>query len=334
MSSGISLFFKRAPVTSLQLLESNSPSSLNTVLDLWLTLQIAGGLIGLPIVLLTIALSKSVQRNPTVTNLLLTWMISAFSYCLLFMTGQHTGPEPQKDLCLAQSTLVYATIPMNAAAVFSLVLNLWLTIRIAFNPSWGGSWTRWRTPLLIGFPYFVLVAFGTAAFLIGYHNPMDVSRGRKFFYCSIEGHDLGVAVAAFCDILILCVALLEVWICVTVYRKRRAVRNKTVQGFSFGLTFRITVFAIYQTMAGIAALITIWDPTNPFPYLMLATLPLTAFLVFGTQPDIVNVWCVWNRGSTPPGHTFQPLAGSDKMDHDEKIADSEQGPFMSSSNTP
>ena len=45
-------------------------------------------------------------------------------YSKSFMTGQHKGPEPQKDLCLAQSTLVYATIPMNAAAVFSLVLNV------------------------------------------------------------------------------------------------------------------------------------------------------------------------------------------------------------------
>lgn len=55
-----------------------------TLLRVWLACQIYGGLIGVPIVLVTLRLSK-LKRLKTLHNLLLTWVFSAIVSSLLYV---------------------------------------------------------------------------------------------------------------------------------------------------------------------------------------------------------------------------------------------------------
>jgi len=51
----------------------------------FLALHIAGGQVGLPIIILTFILSKNVHRHPTLINFCITWSISSIAYCLLYV---------------------------------------------------------------------------------------------------------------------------------------------------------------------------------------------------------------------------------------------------------
>jgi hypothetical protein len=42
-----------------------------------------------------------------------------------FWTGYQFGPEPPKALCVAQTSLVYSSLPMAAFSVFALFFQVW-----------------------------------------------------------------------------------------------------------------------------------------------------------------------------------------------------------------
>jgi hypothetical protein len=46
-------------------------------------LQILGGHIGIPIILITLVLNKGVRRHSLVVNFLVTWIVYTSSFCLL-----------------------------------------------------------------------------------------------------------------------------------------------------------------------------------------------------------------------------------------------------------
>ena len=52
-------------------------------LSVWLFFQIAAGHVGLPILVATFLLAKSVTRHPTLINMCITWIISGISSALL-----------------------------------------------------------------------------------------------------------------------------------------------------------------------------------------------------------------------------------------------------------
>ncbi|EIN07924.1 hypothetical protein PUNSTDRAFT_135444 [Punctularia strigosozonata HHB-11173 SS5] len=61
------------------------------------------------LVVLGIALtSKRVHRMATWYGLCLSWVISAISYSLLALVGQDSGRQPPLNICLTQSSLIYA----------------------------------------------------------------------------------------------------------------------------------------------------------------------------------------------------------------------------------
>lgn len=50
---------------------------------LFVALQLAGGQVGMPIIILTYFLNKNVKRHPVLVNFWFTWMLYSVSYCLL-----------------------------------------------------------------------------------------------------------------------------------------------------------------------------------------------------------------------------------------------------------
>jgi len=276
--------------SSPRTIDPDSPIRHDVFLDVWIGFQLVGGLILLPAAIITSVVSLRVNRNPTVTNLMLCWAISSFNCCLLFFAGQHRGPEPDKALCQAQSILLYATVPMTATSVFCLVLNLWITIKIAFEPLWASRFIRWRYHFLLGLPYLMALVFGTAAAVLATTFPEDVTRDRKFFYCTIGGgHDIGIGTTIFATSLLAAVLVMETHVAIVVFRNWCIVRNNHY-GWDM---LRIVIFSFYGILSETSAFVNLTYPSNPLPYIVLATVPLAAFLVFGTQKEILRVWCFW-----------------------------------------
>jgi hypothetical protein len=75
------------------------------------------GLFGSILALLTARFS-SVKRQATWYNFFISWGIFCLSFLLLPLSGNLHGPEPGFALCIAQSSLTYATPPLYVSPLF------------------------------------------------------------------------------------------------------------------------------------------------------------------------------------------------------------------------
>ncbi|KAJ7343106.1 hypothetical protein DFH08DRAFT_871729 [Mycena albidolilacea] len=258
----------------------------DALITAFMFLQIFGGHLGIPIVLLTTVFSKTIQRRPVLINFLVTWVIYATAYTLLLYTGKQTGPEPPKPLCIAQAAFVYGATVMTSAAGLAFVIHLWFSLKT------GKKMTgRWHILLLLS-PYILFVAFSITMLVAGSQNSETISRSRSLFYCSISLH-LMTVVPATTAVIMAAVVVFEVLICVRLYRHRRAFRNmaRTNTGAApLDLLIRVGIFSLYSLLAFVAC-IAFWVSTGDLlPYIILASLPTVAFLMFGTQGDLLRAW--------------------------------------------
>lgn len=83
------------------------------IIRLFIAFQLIG-LFGAFLMVLTVVCSPKLKarRHATWFNFMLSWMISATSYTLLFMAGQLEARIPEFGVCFAQAVLVYAAAPL------------------------------------------------------------------------------------------------------------------------------------------------------------------------------------------------------------------------------
>ena len=99
---------------------------------LFLFFHIAGGIVGLPIVVLSIVASRQPSRHPTLLNFCATWFFSSLIYTLLYVmavqkyvsdeadgaglerlyAGKQRVDHPPFSLCLAQASMANGAFPM------------------------------------------------------------------------------------------------------------------------------------------------------------------------------------------------------------------------------
>ncbi|THH05816.1 hypothetical protein EW145_g4516 [Phellinidium pouzarii] len=213
---------------------------------MFFTLQIFGGHIGIPIILLTLFKSKDVR---------------------------------------------------SSTAGLSFVLNLWFSLcAMASNKSVvDQSRMRYYVPLTRSSSFF-------AAFtaVLG-RDPSLVSRNRYAFYCTIHTQIVDI-VPAIAALVILTVIIFEVLIVIKLYRMHKAfVQMRTNGGPPLQLVVRVGIFSTYSFLV-IVACVSFWESSgDELPYVIQASLPTAAFLIFGTQRDLLEAWGVlrlwrWMRG--------------------------------------
>ncbi|KAF8191624.1 hypothetical protein K438DRAFT_1762793 [Mycena galopus ATCC 62051] len=265
-------------------------------------LQIFGGHFGMPLILLTTVLSKKVQRNPMLVNFCVCWFIYATSYTLVLYAGKQTGPEPPIELCVMQAAFVYGSPVLCARYIPLLPLadihtkqdfngRLYLSLQTAkgvLSRAAGG----WRFMLLLGSPYILFLIFTVAMVVVGASNEDTVSRSRYLFYCTINLPVVNVTPAT-SGLIMLVVILLEVLTGIELYRRQKALKNMArVQqdGPPLHLFVRVGIFSLYSVLS-LASCIGFWSKTgDDFPYIVQASLPTAAFVIFGTQQDFLRAW--------------------------------------------
>ncbi|KAJ7084845.1 hypothetical protein B0H15DRAFT_383134 [Mycena belliarum] len=251
-------------------------------------LQIFGGHLGIPLVLLTAAVSKKVQRHPMLINFCVTWFIYATSFTLLLYSGKQTGPEPPRQLCIIQSAFIYGTPVMTAMAGLSFVIHLWLSLQ-------KGGTRRWQMFLLLASPYIMFLGFSVAMIVLGSMYPETVSRSRYLFYCTIN---LAVvnAVPGTSALIMGVVLIFEILVGIKLYRHSKAFKAMDRTGTNtppFHLFVRMGVFSGYSLLA-LVACIAFWSSSGDnLPYFIQASLPTAAFLIFGTQRVRSNTFALF-----------------------------------------
>ncbi|KAI0749226.1 hypothetical protein C8Q80DRAFT_1160745 [Daedaleopsis nitida] len=267
-----------------------------TEVRVFMTFQIIGG-IGLLAVLLTAIFASKVYRHFTWLNFCITWLIYCISYTLLGFSGQQTSPKPPSyPLCLAQASMIYAAPVLVAMSTFSLVLQLWFTLSNALQPPKQKQRDTLRNIALLLAPYIAWLGFVIGILVIGTERPELVVRAGHFVYCTISGGKAG-NITAIVTAAILCImVVLDLYIGAMLYRNWRALRGSDRPGqIPFSLVVRIAIFSFVCVIGIGCTMVFLSNVSYIAGNIIISLMPVIAFLVFGTQQDILNVWLFWRR---------------------------------------
>ncbi|KAJ6494865.1 hypothetical protein C8R47DRAFT_1117553 [Mycena vitilis] len=220
--------------------------------------------------LLPALLSKSVVRMKTWFNLIVACIVYCISFLLLL--GHQSGPEPPFQLCVFQAGLIYAAPATVAAAGFAFTIELYL--RLSSTLSISEVRKRHITILLFVSPLAHFIVFWVAVFT-GLSQPLSpdgspgVQRTVDGLYCHINSH---IPRSGF-----------------------RGVRLPT-GSFPLPLFIRTVLVDILMNSKASASNsgLVVLD--------LMALIPLSVALVFGSQMDIIGVYmCCKRKGPSHVG---------------------------------
>ncbi|KAI1786457.1 hypothetical protein LXA43DRAFT_975775 [Ganoderma leucocontextum] len=274
---------------------SEAPQDLTEV-RIFIAFQ-ATGAIGLLAVLLTVILAPKVYRHFTWLNFCITWLIYCISYLLLAFTGSQTSPEPPSyPLCLTQASLIYAAPVLVAMSTFALVLQLWFTLSKALAPPKAKQRDCLRNGFLLLAPYVAWLTEIIVILVIGTMHPTDVERAGHFVYCTISTGRPGNITAAIVAAILLVMVGFDIYIGAMLYRNWRALQGSD-QPFQipFSLLVRVALFSLVCVIGIGCAFVFLANVSYFAGNVIISLMPMIAFLVFGTQRDILKVWMFWRR---------------------------------------
>ncbi|KAK0230205.1 hypothetical protein IW262DRAFT_1336980 [Armillaria fumosa] len=262
------------------------------------------GFFSLLAVLLPAVFSKQIKRRRTWFSLILSWMVFAFSY--LCLVNNQLEDEPHFGTCLFQTLLVYSAPPLVASSGLYFILDVYLELRSTiFNESEVSVVYR---DMIVLAPWVLWVLMiMTSAFLI--KDPTQISRESTHMYChSNTSAQLTVTLCVTFPLAACCI-LLEVLIGHLMYRNWTVFRRYCIDKasdsragrVSLSMIIRIVCFTMVPLAAlGLASFVAAHQmESNATWNILLASLPIFAFLSFGTQKDIVRAWmfCLPSRSN-------------------------------------
>ncbi|KAJ7459885.1 hypothetical protein FB451DRAFT_1405767 [Mycena latifolia] len=248
----------------------------------------------LPLLVATFLFSKRARRHPALVNVCMTWILSGVFSLLLFYAGQASGPEPQKALCIAQTSLLYGITPMWSVAVLVLLYNMVRILNARPAPS------RAALAAMLSAPYAVQLAFSAAALAASRAHPDQVTRARRVLYCALHLRALSLAMALFTAIVGVVIGAFMVYLALRLYRTWHGLRDAGHPGgLDVQLLLRVLVFGVYLIFGFAVNIISMVTPRSIAPDMYAATMGTAVFLVFGTQADVLRTWCFWLAPAQP-----------------------------------
>jgi len=274
-------------------------------LVLFLVLHVLGGHVGMPLILFTIFASRQIMRHPVFVNFCITWTCFSSSYLVLLYAGQIENLYPAFPLCLTQAAMIYAGAAMIGVSSFVFVLHLYLVLRGAVYPNPALKWHTLRLVIILGVPYLAYMLVFTVAMIAGYSNPQPVHRSS--FYCTISipavAH-LGTGIAAAGLIFSLVIGVLIV---ITLHQNREIIsKGGKKGGLNLSLVIRALVFIVWGIIALLTCAAILAHSMTAVSNIIIACLPITATLLFGSQTELLRVWCLWRK----EGKTSEQASGA------------------------
>ncbi|KIY66219.1 hypothetical protein CYLTODRAFT_491641 [Cylindrobasidium torrendii FP15055 ss-10] len=257
------------------------------------------GFISLALIVFTVFASSDVaKRNICWVNFMCAWLFSAVSYSLL--VGQSIDWVPPHGLCMTQAVLVYTLPSLSACATLSLMIHVLISINAILATSHAPRTApEWVIPVLATFP---LASLGMAALPLyyGLREPHLVVRRDANLYCGIDNGIPGRVSAIVVAIIMLFCLCIEVTIVTKLVRNWENLRKRRRNRPLISLSIRILVFALLGVLAiGLALVFVFVKYHGPVINIILATLPVFAAIIFGSQQDIIDVWRALLHGRRP-----------------------------------
>jgi len=257
------------------------------------------GLIGMPLILLTIWLSRTVQRDGVFINFCITWIVYSISFALLCFAGQQDQFFPESlQLCNVQATLTYGSIALTQVSGLALVIQFAIRLH---ETSHGIKWWRpYASSLLIVLPWLAFLGYCTKI-IVGIIQTSQLPPGvhatgmvfNPGFFCR------QMDAASVVPIAMMVVAtkgpslVIEAGIAWWLYRRWNLVNNATGVGglFPASTLFRLLMFTLYSILIVVVAVAITQNPTVlSYGDFFLATVPFASFTIFGTSKDIMLAW--------------------------------------------
>ncbi|KAJ7135892.1 hypothetical protein C8R44DRAFT_389945 [Mycena epipterygia] len=228
------------------------------------------------------------RRHASWFNFMVTWIISCSIY--LFLIGKPLGQPPGHTLCLLQAALVYSVPSLTSGATIALVIHVYITLYCLLTAT--NRRASWTAALLIG-PYCPAWAMFILALRIGLTDPSVVQRPANGTYCSMTANLPGrVSAIVVAILMILCLGV-EAMIFRNLRRAWETLKQDN-RGF-VSTTVRVLAFTLVGMLSIILSLIFLALP-SPDDHdaafnVVIAIVPVSSVLIFGTQKDIFTAWC-------------------------------------------
>ncbi|KAI0335858.1 hypothetical protein GY45DRAFT_1366451 [Cubamyces sp. BRFM 1775] len=278
-------------------------SNAHADLILWYIFEIGGNQVLLPLLVMTFLLSRKLVRHPAMINVCCTCILSGIISSLLLYSRQQYGPEPDKTLCIVQATLIAPVPPMVSTAVLALVYHTWSTFRPFKRTPFpvAPKQSRAVTFALLAAPYVAHLGFAAVALYASLENPGRVTRGRRFFYCSVQFRPFSISLCAYTAVICLVATMLEVHLIVMLSRHRKALRNAGLRsGIDTQLIVRVGIFVAYVFCGTVVEVINAFGTQTVLPDMFAASVGTAFFLVFATQPRGLSNATSSSFGTTSP----------------------------------
>ncbi|KAJ3727714.1 hypothetical protein C8R42DRAFT_773143 [Lentinula raphanica] len=173
------------------------------------------------------------------------WCISYFA-----LVGQQTGAHcPAFGYCLVQAAMIYAGPPANACATLAILLEIYLSARIAFAQATGNR--RWIHRLVLA-PAVIYLSVFIMVIVYGVMHPSKVQRSETGMYCNLADvvpTSISAILVAIFSIAMLC---LEVKTFTMLYKnwlvnRRRRIPKQNV--LPTGMIVRVSLFSFLPILA-------------------------------------------------------------------------------------
>ncbi|KAF8504282.1 hypothetical protein JB92DRAFT_2967922 [Gautieria morchelliformis] len=232
---------------------------------IYITLQIIGGHIGLPILLLFSIFSKKAPRNLIFLNFCFTWIFSSITFSIgLYRLGPASitfDPLPfihSNRQCFTQAVLAPGVQVMTDTAMCALIVQLWLDIRAAIHGPLTPGLIRWTRATLLSAPYLSLLGFSLPALGASSLWTGSPTAQLSFFYCFYFWMPFLCQYEALIAILIITL-IFDVCIIRILYHHWRFFRRTGENGLqvSLSVVLRVIIFCVYRVVVAVAYMATV-----------------------------------------------------------------------------
>lgn len=254
-------------------------------------LELAGAA-GFTLILFTALLAPKVKRYPTWYSFCISWVLSGISYSLLALAGEQDNPEPKHSLCLAQAASIYAAPVLTGATTCALSIQMFLTTRSIVTRDDRYKPNQTLSMALLAIPYWLWMIMFAATLAYGLLHPSDVMRSLNWNYCDLRTVTPSKAASLICVITTVLSILIQIFIV------RLLIKNRTIIAgsvHSLAMAFRVMLFTFLGTVGFMVSVVYVvtWKRGAEFD-IVLAIIPVSALLIFGTQMDLLRAWMFWN----------------------------------------
>ncbi|QRV98995.1 hypothetical protein RhiJN_27014 [Ceratobasidium sp. AG-Ba] len=249
------------------------------------------GLVSLPVLSCTFLFCPSLKRHPTVPNNTLIWTaFSSMTSSLLLFSRQLDAAEPSKTLCRAQSALMLAQPSGVSVAGLAMVWKVWSLVWNAKTNAVASKEPFLHSAVLLGSPWLVW-ALEAAAFA-GLQTGSCIH--RITFYCISDNQALGVASGVFAAVLLVLCLFFQVY---RRYRESRRLGRAEVGEISLPFFVRIMTFTLIVMVALVLCFIATSTFALEVPDIIVSSIGVLMFLIFGSQRDVFEAWGVTGLSS-------------------------------------